>query len=92
MISAQTFYRYLATLVYNCVYEFWLRNQGDALNKILVIDEKQFIYKNIIITIQKNQEDTGKGSRMAGDGRFDSPGWSAKFCNYFIQVGTKIIH
>ena len=36
--------------------------------------------------LQKTQEDTGKGARCAGDGRFDSPGWTAKYCNYFIQV------
>ena len=91
MISAQTYYRYLSTLVYNCVYEFWLLKQADDLNNILVIDETQFIHNYVIMTIQKNQEDTGRGPRLAGDGRFDSPGWSAKFCNYFIQVSSNII-
>ena len=36
MISTTTYYKYLASLVYNCVYEFWLRNQAETLNKILV--------------------------------------------------------
>ena len=26
------------------------------------------------------------GAGLAGDGRFDSPGWSAKFLTYFLQV------
>ena len=35
---------------------------------------------------QKKQEDDSDGAKLSGDGRFDSPGWSAKFCTYFLQV------
>ena len=38
MISTTTYYKYLAKLVYKCVYEFWLRNQAESINKILVLE------------------------------------------------------
>lgn len=38
MISTTTYYKYLAKLVYKCVYEFWLRNQAESVNKILVLE------------------------------------------------------
>merc|ERR1712179_879157 len=38
-----------------------------------------------INSLLRTGEDTGQGVRVAGDGRFDSPGWSARYCNYFIQ-------
>ena len=45
---------------------------------------------NYKIINQKEQAEKDKGVKLAGDGRFDSPGWSAKFCNYFIQVRLHI--
>ena len=44
------------------------------------------------ILSQRTREDTGQGVRVAGDGRFDSPGWSARYCNYFIQVTFKFVN
>jgi hypothetical protein len=36
---------------------------------------------------QEEQEDSrDTGAVLSGDGRFDSPGWSAKFLTYFLQV------
>ena len=86
MISTSTFYRHLSKLVYPCTYEFWLRDQAKTINGVLVI---VIVLIFVIISRnirQKTQESTGEGAKCAGDGRFDSPGWSAKFCNYFIQV------
>ena len=34
----------------------------------------------------KKSDIHGAGSNFAGDGRFDSPGWSAKYCTYVIQA------
>ena len=42
--------------------------------------------KSLIIKFKETQDTTEEGARFAGDGRFDSPGWSAKFCSYFVQV------
>ena len=36
-----------------------------------------------LLRAQKNK---GEGVKIAGDGRFDSPGWSAKYCTYIIQA------
>ena len=38
-------------------------------------------------TIQELKEAKSKGEAidLAGDGKFDSPGWSARFCTYVIQ-------
>ena len=44
--------------------------------------------KSLIIKFKETQDNTEEGVRFAGDGRFDSPGWSAKFCSYFVQVRT----
>jgi len=38
-----------------------------------------------INSILKNQSSGTAQGKFSGDGRFDSPGWSAKFCTYFIQ-------
>ena len=55
------------------IFWYWKHN-GSLINNIT----RKFV--------QKRQDETGQGSRFAGDGRFDSPGWTARFCNYFIQV------
>ena len=34
---------------------------------------------------QENQEKSG-GVRLSGDARFDSPGFSAKYCTYYMQA------
>ena len=39
-----------------------------------------------MIIKKASQSNSDEGAKLAGDGRFDSPGWSAKFCTYFIQV------
>ena len=36
------------------------------------------------IVFQKSQDQDKR--KLGGDGRFDSPGWCAKFCTYVIQV------
>ena len=35
---------------------------------------------SIINDLKEEEKASGIGSKFAGDGRFDSPGWSAKFC------------
>ena len=46
---------------------------------------------SLYFLLQRTEEDTGQGVRVAGDGRFDSPGWSARYCNYFIQVNLDFV-
>ena len=41
---------------------------------------------SIINDLKEGEKASGMGSKFAGDGRFDSPGWSAKFCTYVIQA------
>jgi hypothetical protein len=36
--------------------------------------------------MKKTQEETKTGCTLAGDGRFDSPGWCAKLCTYVLEV------
>ena len=36
--------------------------------------------------MKKTQEETNTGCSLAGDGRFDSPGWCAKLCSYVLEV------
>ena len=33
----------------------------------------------------KECKDAGEKTDLAGDGKFDSPGWGAKFCTYVLQ-------
>ena len=87
MLSTPTYYRYLKNLVYQCTYDFWLKDQAETISHMLVSDFSLHFLSQIIFALcQEMQDATGKGARCAGDGRFDSPGWSARYCNYFIQV------
>ena len=36
MISTSTYYRYLLNVIYRCTYEFWLREQAQLINRIVV--------------------------------------------------------
>ena len=37
-ISKSTFYRNLKSMVYPCTYEFWLKDQAQTINEVLVVD------------------------------------------------------
>ena len=39
----------------------------------------------IHVYFQEKQSERG-GVSISGDARFDSPGYSAKFCTYYMQV------
>ena len=98
MLSASTYYRYLSSLVYPVTYNYWMERQAENLNEAMVhfifsltmnkIFNLEFFHVlNFILFLKENQEESG-GVTLSGDGRFDSPGFSAKFCTYYLQVGS----
>ena len=47
---------------------------------------------HIYFTNHQATQDQSGGVTMAGDARFDSPGYSAKYCTYYMQVSFHVSH
>ena len=43
---------------------------------------------NTLSLWQEESQNSGAGAKLAGDGRFDSPGYSANYCTYYLQVSV----
>ena len=41
--------------------------------------------QSLAVTELKEMKNEGKVISMAGDGKYDSPGWAAKYCTYIVQ-------
>ena len=83
-ISPSTYYRYLKKVLYPVIWCYWLMHQAATLADIMVLLISCQIVRRLkyIFYLKK----TGAGVILCGDGRFDSPGFSAKYCTYFIQA------
>ena len=91
MFSHQTYYKYLKEVVYPTTYNYWMEHQAKNLTDAMVLISYCLLftppYNNGMI--QVTQEKSG-GVRLSGDARFDSPGFSAKYCTYYIQASLRL--
>jgi hypothetical protein len=78
-LGKTTYYSNLKNFVYPCIWAHWLKNQFESLVNVRVKPLPALVSNSI--SWQSLPE-----VLLCGDGRFDSPGFTARFCTYFIQV------
>ena len=62
--GSRYFYQMFSSLVYKCIWAYWLQMQASLLQKV---------------------KSSGRPLHIAGDGKYDSPGFSARYCTYYIM-------
>ena len=75
--------RLLRTIIYPVIWMIWLIHQSEVIKEALVSEFN--VYKNYSYSLKELQTG-GSAINIAGDGRYDSPGFSAAFCTYFTMV------
>ena len=62
-----------------------MKHQAEIMSEaaVYLVVTIGFMYLNFPKAVQ----DSTEGISLGGDARFDSPGFSAKYCTYYMQVG-----
>ena len=81
-------YNLCSSLINKVVYNYWLRMQ--VCSSIKMTFSK--IFGNLQATLISERRASTQPLHLGGDGSYDSPGFSARYCNYIVMdLSTKHI-